>query len=256
MNILKSMIHSIKKDFFNFSEFFQAIANNDTEKFEWCLNNRIDKDNINKFNTNRDNALSYICEYNRVEFLDKILPLKPSTNIKNHEGKTPLFLLCEKLDGRDTYLGYRDLMFNDKLKANDSHDKIVLIEKLLNYGTDIDSTDYQKNTPLMKAITNKFEDVAVLLLKHGADATVTNKLGHSALSIALMKCQDTLRETLVEAIYNSTDDIKKLGRMALITEANTSDSAILEKIKSLQIKSSLEKQLYDKPEKIEKKMKI
>ena len=159
------MVHSIKKDFFNFSEFFQAIADNDVEKFDWCLKNRVDSKNINHFNPDRYNALSFICKYNRVEFLDKILPLKPSTNIKNHKGKTPLFQLCEKADGRDTYLGYRDWMFGDKLKANDAHDKIELIKKLVEYGTDIDSKDYNASTPLIKAVNNKFEDVAFLLLK-------------------------------------------------------------------------------------------
>lgn len=174
MNIFKSMMDGVKKEFFDFNEFFKSIADNDVEKFDWCLKNRIDSKNINHFNPQRYNALSYICEHNRVEFLDKILKFKPSTNIKNHEGKTPLFLLCEQKDTRDSYFGYRDIFFGDNIPVNDSHDKIEIITKLLNYGTDVNTSDYDKNTPLIRAIQNKYKDVALLLLKHGAHLK-TNK---------------------------------------------------------------------------------
>lgn len=255
MNIFKSMTAAIQKSFFNFDEFYKAIADNDKEKFEWCLKNRIDSRNINHFNSNRYNALSYICKYNRVDFLDKILPLKPSTNIKDHNGKTPLFKLCEKADSRDDFFGYRDLMFGDKLKANDTHDKIELIQKLLDYGVHVDTMDYNKTTPLIKAVTNKFEDVSILLLKYGADPTWIDKDGKCALGIALSKWHH--KENILQAMFDTTD-IPRLARMEKILEEYQDKATphMVDTIKSLQIKTSLDMKLGDKPKNSEKKMKI
>jgi len=63
-----------------------------------------------------------------------------------------------------------------------------VVDVLLAFGSDIDAQDYVEGaTPLMDAVRAGFTDMVIKLVKHGADISMTNFNGETALDLAADK---------------------------------------------------------------------
>jgi ankyrin repeat protein len=79
------------------------------------------------------------------------------------------------------------------------------VAALLRKGADVNTRDEAGNTPLVLASLKGYASISRLLLDHGADADLQNKLGYDAHNIALIKRHRPVIEVLEEF------DIKKRG---------------------------------------------
>jgi ankyrin repeat protein len=70
----------------------------------------------------------------------------------------------------------------------DNVEKFIAIARLLlKYGALIDEKGYENNTPLMRAVGDRYEVMVRFLLDNGASLDERNKVGYNAVGIAQVK---------------------------------------------------------------------
>ncbi|MFC1650656.1 ankyrin repeat domain-containing protein [Candidatus Latescibacterota bacterium] len=162
-----------------------------------------------------------------------LLKDKPSlVNSKNHEGKTPLHLLCNRTN--DTSI---NLNMNMNKKSNDDRfgwrEKAFLeiIEILLDNGADINKRDKDGWTPLHYAVKNALHREAELLLKRGASVNATLDDGDTPLHIAAWNSRELTAMKLIEheADINA---VNSFGATPLSWANVQGNSSIIELLKS------------------------
>jgi len=72
-----------------------------------------------------------------------------------------------------------------------------LLQKLVDRGAEIEAKDVRGWTPLFYATARGNNDALAALLDLGADPTVTDKMGHSALDVAIRRHRRPIIETLI-----------------------------------------------------------
>jgi len=101
--------------------------------------------------------------------VDVLMEAKCDINIINKEGRTALFMACER-------------------------EKLYTINRLISAGCDINIQDNSGDTPLMNQChANFYHDVINLLIKSGCNIDLVNKKGETGLIIACMNgCRDII----------------------------------------------------------------
>ncbi|MDD5091129.1 MAG: ankyrin repeat domain-containing protein, partial [Candidatus Wallbacteria bacterium] len=89
------------------------------------------------------------------------------------------------------------------------------IPELIGKGEDINASDQYQRTPLMLAISYRWDDIAAMLIEHGAYLTLTDRYGMNALHYAAKHKRLSLLKTLLDAgmDVNSRD---RMGRTPLM----------------------------------------
>ena len=78
-----------------------------------------------------------------------------------------------------------------------------IIGKLLQYGADIDATDSDGRTPLIRLLDNRRTDAALFLIEQGADTEIADNTGHKAIDYATAQGLRTVVERL--SVESTTD---------------------------------------------------
>lgn len=131
-------------------------------------------------------------------------------NLGTEEGFTPLYaaVLKKNIDlaslliskGADVNAVTSDntTIFDAALDLED----VNFLNKLVKLGCNINYPNSNQNTPLLKALLNGFWDIAMFLLKVGADANIKGEEGRSALAIAI----ENNKQNIVERILPNLND--------------------------------------------------
>lgn len=82
----------------------------------------------------------------------------------------------------------------ERILCNDVNTSKVLIEA----GIDLEVRDINENTPLLLAVKNRSESIAMMLIDHGANLEVRDKYGNTPLIIAAKYKSSTLYDYLIE----------------------------------------------------------
>ena len=109
-----------------------------------------------------------------------------------------LFPACSFLDPTYTFT------VNAKHAVARSGNKEI-IGKLIQYGADLDATDNEGRTPLIRLLDNKRTDAALFLIEQGADTEITDNSGHKAIDYATAH---GLKEVVIRLIVDGTSDIQ------------------------------------------------
>lgn len=78
-----------------------------------------------------------------------------------------------------------------------------IIGKLVQYGADLDATDKEGCTPLIRLLDNKRSDAALFLIEQGADTEIADNSGHRAIDYATAH---GLREIVICLSVDGTSD--------------------------------------------------
>ena len=87
----------------------------------------------------------------------------------------------------------------------------VCVDALINAGADVNASDYDGNTILMRAIKNEWIECALLLVQAGADVNLQNRYHTSAIEVASQQEDVESLRMLIEA----GADMKVSGTFAL-----------------------------------------
>jgi len=131
--------------------------------------------NVNAVNTKGQSILAHVAYYHRLEIMELMLKAGANPNVvyapnedHNESGLTPLHFMC-------------------------SHDKIEMVELLVKKKADINANNNPfKETPLMTCFRYKSlaKKSARFLLSKGADKTLVNVVGSTALDFARVRTKD------------------------------------------------------------------
>lgn len=99
-----------------------------------------------------------------------LLPLKPDLNLRNQKGRTPLMIAVNE-------------------------GNLPMVQLLLQYPHDLNFYDFEDKTPLMMAIEKRNGPLVRLLLETQQPGSVAYKFNGKALSFALDKLDEALRES-------------------------------------------------------------
>ncbi|EGD72854.1 hypothetical protein PTSG_04582 [Salpingoeca rosetta] len=127
-------------------------------------------DNVFKRNRHGETALHRAAIKNDLEFAQELLDHGAPIDAKDNAGWTPLHEAC-------------------------NHGHLELAELLLKANANVDAKGFEDITPLHDAAMNGHTDVVKLLVKHGADPTLENKDGQTAIDLA--DEEEDLRDLLI-----------------------------------------------------------
>ncbi|OUM57203.1 hypothetical protein PIROE2DRAFT_17877 [Piromyces sp. E2] len=157
---------------------YYAIDKNDTESTLNLIKSGI---NTNHRNQKGISIFDYIMDKNKspeneiLEFLIENDCI--SLNTKDREGNTPLHKIIE----------------NNKLSPSS---KIKLVETMIKNGSDVNTYNSKKQTPLNLAIRENESSLVTILLENGS-INIKNDYGNYSMDIALGGCDKRIRESLI-----------------------------------------------------------
>ena len=160
----------------------------------------ISNDNLSELNAKLWEAL----KDNNLETAKLILKKITDINAVNNDGKS--ILMCSiDLDNP----GATDLLLRNKASIETENvngntclsyavfknKDDVIINKLLKYGADVNTKNYDGLTPLMLAALNKNHDLAKLMLEYGADVNAVDAIGRTALMLCSIDPKTEFHDT-------------------------------------------------------------
>ncbi|XP_023318979.1 ankyrin-3-like [Trichogramma pretiosum] len=122
-------------------------------------------------------------EKKHLKVVELLLKRGANANLANEEGSTPLHNICKR--------------YGDDIKTLEI---FLDINAELDQLVQLDVQDKKGNTPLHLALGKYNKKVAVLLLKYGANANLTNEDGQTPLHIACSYCWSDLAWTFLKTI--------------------------------------------------------
>ncbi len=152
--------------------------------------------------------------YRHPENLAELLKANADMDAINAEGNTPFYLgirrpangkVIANLIGHGVKLNFRDQKGRNALLVSVDRNQTEYVGLLVSHGIDINSQDNDGNTvlhlPLAKALGNKMfipycQNIVKVLLEEGADPTIRNKEGKSALDLAVEAGESKLIDLL------------------------------------------------------------
>jgi hypothetical protein len=170
-----------------------------------------------------------ISNTNSLELVEMLIDAGADLNMKDGTGNTPLTIAI--YSNSDKYI---DLLLSRGANINEPNSKGAspliaavhakspeTVVKLLNHGADINSIDINGDTALMIALSSN-PDLAMYLVKQGANVNVENYDNEKALDIAL---REDLAEDLIEEIKRRSviDDKKLYKELKRFTLAEMTD---------------------------------
>ena len=147
----------------------------------------------------------------QLDVVKLLLREQAKPNKKTKDGTTPLHIATTGLFELTQLLhkAVGEVTAKNKLleRAPDrSSETIVLamVQCLIEKGAKVNTQDAKGDTPLLRAVSKKYIDVAKLLIKHGAELNTTNKEGQRPLHQAAINGDITTAQLLIEegAIIN------------------------------------------------------
>jgi len=139
-----------------------------------------------------------------------------------HESQSDLYsrIVLGGNDALNTYIsrGYDvNKKFDDKtlLDAAVQNDNWYMVGKLLEKGANVNSTDHNSVTPLMRASLNSSSAIVKLLLNHGADPTKQDDGGANAVSFAATGNPESIY--LLAKAGANINNVSKDGQTPLLT---------------------------------------
>lgn len=156
-------------------------------------NNKAENDTMTNQNKNdaQSKELFAAIEKNDIEKVRAILQQKPNFEVRNAKKQTPLMAA--------TYKFYNDIAF-----------------LLIDAGASVNAKDDMQNTPFLYAGAEGNLELVKKALKHGADFTIFNRYGGSALIPAAEKGHPEVVKLLVNTPGYPIDHVNNLGWTALL----------------------------------------
>jgi ankyrin repeat protein len=144
---------------FNVFEFLNVVSQGNQKLLDLFVRAGI---NVNACNDNGESCLQIALKSGFTVIANILLRAGADVEVKDASGLTPLQVACGNRSQ-----GYRKL-----------------VKQMILVGADVNVCDSEGWTPLMRAISTNDEDLAVLLLKNGADPNSKTPEGDDALALA------------------------------------------------------------------------
>ncbi|PSN40934.1 hypothetical protein C0J52_16263 [Blattella germanica] len=173
--------------------------------------------------------MHYAVEANLIKVVECLLELKCYIDCTSKYGYTPLLIAITRLNDE---IGIKLLKHGANPNAKDECGRtpmhhaveanlIKVVECLLELECDIDCSNTEGGTPLLKAIEQGNEEIAITLLNHGANPNA-NKYGNTAMHYAakkrLIKVVECLLELKCDLSFSNNQGYTPL--MELVKEGN------------------------------------
>lgn len=187
MNFFKYLTFSLKNHFLYGENSIEHIIMNDNGKdIELMLKNNW---NINEYNFLGDTALYIACHHEKFSVIDILLKNGADPNMATKMGYLPIICLAKKK--------FDDFKDNEKLLA--------YMEKLINYGADINTKDREDNNCLAYFIENKNYLGVKLMLSKGINIHAPNgKKEHPLIQSAYYGKNEPITDLLL-TVYNNAE---------------------------------------------------
>ncbi len=175
----------------------------------------ITNDNLSELNEKLWEAL----KDNNLETAKLILKKITDINTVNNEGKSVLMCSID-LDNP----GATDLLLRNKASIETENvngntclsyavfknKDDVIINKLLKYGANVNTANYDGLTPLMLAALNKNYELSKLMIEYGADVNAVDAIGRTALMLCSIDPKTEFHDT-----HKPTNEFSKTARLLL-----------------------------------------
>ncbi|XP_074106992.1 uncharacterized protein LOC141532518 [Cotesia typhae] len=169
--------------------------------------------NINVRDNTSNTLLHTAAAFKSVKVIEWLLEHNAQVNAKNLAGQTPLHLVvqCVDLNNDDnidiecieTLIKYKaDVDATDKELMTTLHfaartySHSLVIEKLLEYGANINSVNKAGLTPLLEAASFNQVNIVKFFIKSGANISDRNKHGETFLHLLAQRCDISIHEIL------------------------------------------------------------
>lgn len=176
----------------------KAAENSDAQIAVLLLKIGVD---VNAQDENKETALLVAAKWGSAATVKALLDARADVNAKDGEGKTALILAAGNEDPRFARLlidagadvNAIDEDENTALMNAVEHDRAQTVRALIGAGVRIDDRDVDEQTALMRASQ---PEIVLLLLDAGADFTLKDKEGQTALSLARKREQEDVIKLL------------------------------------------------------------
>jgi len=167
---------------------------------------------VNLVNTDNCTCAHGAAFYKNLEILDKLLDLKIDVNIKDISGKNILMLLCK--DPVDCV----DMEHDSKVEKKEKEKKLVkLVDRLLNeFKVDPNCKDIADFTPLMFASEHGHIELIQKLIDFKADVNSSNSEGINSILLAIV---NSLPKTVDYLLKNGFDIKKSAPNISYLTDS-------------------------------------
>ncbi|TVY45537.1 Ankyrin [Lachnellula subtilissima] len=185
----------------------------------------------NAENDAKETPLYWACNHGSDDIVEVLLSKHASTNPTPANGSTPLL---ESIEEQNTAISMTLLLNKARFDVCDRNGWSALnlaswygdfkvVEKLIELGADITSTDGEGDTPLHQAAYNGYLEIAKLLLDKGAKVESMNYYKRSPLHYAALNgCEDVVK-LLLERVGGHGTVIKLLYERGAQLESEDSD---------------------------------
>lgn len=195
---------------------FAAVHDGDIATVAEMLRNGID---VNCIGENDSTPLIVACKNKSLEMCKLLISNGANINAQNKWGMSPLHNaafyenndMCELLikNGADVDMHATNYDGSTPLiQACDNESrKSTTIELLLDAGADIDATDGNNGTALLRAVESNNIPIVKTLLKHGANTNIKTSSGSTPLTLAVL----FFNTRIVELLVNAGADVNARG---------------------------------------------
>ncbi|PSN32604.1 hypothetical protein C0J52_26221 [Blattella germanica] len=179
--------------------------------------------NPNANNDYGNTPMHYAAEENLMKVVDCLLELKCDIDCSNKNGETPLL---EAVELGNQEIAIKLLKHGANPNAKDQDDTSVMhyaaeenlmkaVECLLELKCDIDCTNKNGETPLLAAVERGNEEIAIKLLKHGANPNAKNDYSNTPMHYAAQRNLKKVVGCLLE-LKCDIDRTNKNGKTPLL----------------------------------------
>jgi ankyrin repeat protein len=200
-------------------------SNNETKALSLLARNDII--DLDVLDDQKSNALHYACLYNMSQTINELVQRNIPLNQANNEGKTPLHYLCQHeapallklMIKNGAKKSVQDNEGNTPLHIACTHCKLGMIEVLAESKQALNRYNDAENTPLFISIKHSHVEGIRMLLAHGADTNLEDKLGNKPHNCAKFypRIPDQLIAKMKEKATPLTEKIKSKAK-ALISK--------------------------------------
>ncbi len=156
------------------------------------------KQNLNLYDEYKDTAVSYAVWYKQLDILIKLIAKGADVNISDYTGESPLYIAAKRgmVDFVEVLIDaganvhqedvYNDSIFHSLILNADASEESVRqsAQLLLNAGVDINKQNKGNGFTALMLSTHS-EGFTEMLLKNGADTSIINNDGDTAMHIAI-----------------------------------------------------------------------